>query len=119
MSADLERLGVQTVKTPDGRRYATVEVYGEEHAPTAAGGTVGPPPLLAWALLCCSGAVLAVGFVATLFLVGIGSPWGTPLALGIAAGGLFTVVTCGVAAAKLGDAYGQRRLLAETLRGRR
>lgn len=93
------------VEPETGRRLLVVaELEPGEHAPVSPGPS-GRPPLLAWALIAGSGSLVAIGAVVALLVVGFDSPAASILNWLIIVGGLFTMVVCAVAAARLQDAY--------------
>ncbi len=92
------------VEPGTGRRYIVVELEPREHAPVSPRPT-GRPPLLAWALLCGSGALVAVAALGALVVVGFDSPAAAALNWLVIVGGLATMVLCAVAAARMHDNY--------------
>lgn len=93
------------VEPETGRRvYVVADLEPGEHAPVSP-GPAGRPPLLAWVLICASGALVALGALAALLVVGFDSPAAAALNWAVIIGGLGTMVLCAVAAARLHDAY--------------
>jgi hypothetical protein len=113
VTGQFEGLPRSTVEV-GGRRYVAVELAPSEHAPVAP--TAGPPPLLAWAILCSSGVIFSLAAVAALLLVGFDSPAVPALAVAVIVGGLATVALSAGAAMRLQDARASQHLLADAVR---
>lgn len=94
------------VEPESGRRvYVVAELAPGEHAPIHRPGPSGPPPLLAWALIICSAALVGLGSLAALLVVDPRSSVGGGLTIAVIASGLVTMGLCAVAAARLQDAH--------------
>lgn len=90
------------VEPATGRRvFVVAELAPGEHAPIHRPGPSDPPPLLAWALIVCSAALVGFGCLAALLVVDPRSSVGGGLTIAVIGAGLITMVLCAVAAARL------------------